>query len=241
MICVIVVSICSAAQGATLRRYPLFAHAAAPSLARIENSLSRRTLRSGENLWWMGDPAVHLTLIEGGLLKLAQPGARGSSSIIGLFGPREPIGLPAAIEATAYIADSIVISSTAQIVQVSAAVVRQEAIADRGLASAVQKALLAHVRILLSKIEVTSAGAVEQRLATLLLRLGDRFGEGTKEPGRVALPVTLTRATLAGLIDARVETVIRTFSIWRSSEICRSTDDGFDLDRAALGAISQQG
>lgn len=225
----------------SIRAYSLFAAAAAPSLARIEASLSRRTLRSGENVWWMGDPAVHVTIVERGLVKIARPGAHGTASIIGLFGPREPIGLPAAMEGTTYPADSVVISATAQIVQVSAAVVRQEASADREIASALQNAFLAHTRILLAKIEVTSAGSVEQRLATLLLRLGDRFGEAGKQAERIAVPVALTRATLAGIVNARVETVIRTLSVWRASNIWQSTDDGFDFDRAALHAISLQG
>ncbi|CAN5344880.1 hypothetical protein BH09MYX1_BH09MYX1_06280 [soil metagenome] len=189
----------------------------------------------------MGDPAEHVAIIERGLVKLARPGAHGTSSIIALFGPNGLIGLTAVIADAKYPADAIVISPTVQIVCVAASEIRAAAATDAAFGSSFQRTLVDHTLVLLSKIEIMSAGSVAQRLATLLVQLGERFGSRAEAEGRTTIPFALTRAILADLVDARVETVIRVFSTWRASNVWSASDDGFEIDCAALSAIALQG
>lgn len=64
------------------------------------------------------------------------------------------------------------------------------------------------------KIEIISAGTIEQRLAVLLLQLVDRYGVD-REGEQVRLPVFLTQAQISEIIDARIETVARSVSQWK--------------------------
>ena len=57
----------------------------------------------------------------------------------------------------------------------------------------------------------------------------------------MAIRFVLSRSTLAGFVEARVETVIRTLSVWKRTGVLRTTGGGFDVDYAALVAISSAG
>jgi CRP/FNR family transcriptional regulator len=224
-----------------LRAFSLFAEVGAPSLRSIEASRTHRQLRDGERIWWMGDLAEHVTLIDEGLVQIVRTGASGELSMIGMFGPGDTIGLTAALEGGLYPADAVVISSRAEIVRVSATEVRAALATDPALAASLQRALLEHTKIVLTKVSVVSAGSVAARLATLFEHLADRFGTKDSAGGMTRVDIVLTRATVAAFVDARVETVIRALSEWRSADVFRTTDRGFEIDRAALAAIAVAG
>jgi len=224
-----------------LGAFSLFEGIGALALRAIEVSLTHRQLRAGERIWWLGDLSEHVTLVDKGLVQIVRTGASGEPSLIGLFGPGEPVGLPAALEGARYPADAVVLSSQAAITRVSAKEVRAAMATDPALAGALQRALLAHTKILLTKIAVVSAGSIAARLATLFAHLAERYGTAEVAGTMTHVDIMLTRATVASFVDARVETVIRTLSEWRSSDIVRTTDHGFEVDGAALRAIALAG
>jgi CRP/FNR family transcriptional regulator len=82
--------------------------------------------------------------------------------------------------------------------------------------------------LLHDKIDVLSAGSVEARLATLLLKfyeqLGDDFDDGTSR-----IPVPLTRQELADLVSTSFETVIRVVARWERAGVLTTDGDGFTL------------
>jgi CRP/FNR family transcriptional regulator len=71
-----------------------------------------------------------------------------------------------------------------------------------------------------------SAGSVERRLAALLQHLLDRFGDEL-EDGETVIQVALSRAELASLVGATLETTIRMMSRWRREGIVSTTTEGF--------------
>ena len=87
---------------------------------------------------------------------------------------------------------------------------------DPRIAMAINRALLAQMRLLHGKIDVMTAGTVPQRLALFLLNLADRFGDEL-ESGETVIPFALSRQQVATYVNARVETVIRALSVWRKS------------------------
>lgn len=209
---------------------------------RIEKTRMRRTLRRGAKLWSRGDTCEHVTIVEEGLVRVGRAGPDGNFSVLGLFGPGDAVGLAAALEPTTrYPADAAVVSASARISRVSASEVRSAMASDPALAAELQRALLHHTRVILAKISVTGAGSVRARLATLFMQLADRFGVEREADGRTTLALALTRVTLAGFVEARVETVIRTLSSWRRDDVLRSADGCLVLDYAALAAIAAAG
>jgi CRP-like cAMP-binding protein len=217
----------------------LFSKLDPPTLSAVLAASSLRTLARGESLWNAGEPATHFTIVVSGLVKVVQTLPDGTEAIVGLFGPRESVGDAAVVGRDRYPAAARVASEQAEVVRVDAAPVltRMETRAD--LAKAINRALLDHTHALQEKIRVMSAGAVPKRLATLLLTLGERFGD-EHEGGELVIPLAISRGELACLIGARVETTIRCIRGWEKAGVVETTDDGFVVkDVEALRAATR--
>ncbi len=78
----------------------------------------------------------------------------------------------------------------------------------------------------INKIEIISAGSIQQRLAVLLLQLVGRYGVDRQEE-EARLPVFLTLEQISEIIDARIETVARAFSQWKRAGWVSSDAEGW--------------
>ncbi len=189
----------------------------------------------GDVVWRTGDLATRFVLLQRGLVKILAPGLR--EPVVAVFGPRETIGDVAVLSGAAYPADAVVASRRATILKVRAAPILEAMPTEPALAMGLNRALIEHSRALQSKVAILSAGEVPQRLASALLHLGERFGD-TLDDDTLIVPVALSRAELAGLVGARVETVIRVASRWQKEGLVMTRDDGFEVPSiAALRAI----
>ncbi len=210
-------------------------------LSRLADASRVARFDEDEPLWRAGAEASTFTIIQRGLVQIVQPTAGGESALLALFGPRESIGDAAVLERGRYPADALAATERVEVIRVAAEPVLAAMSREPQLAQAVNGALLDHTHALRAKITVMSAGAVSQRLATLLLHLADRFGD-EDERGRTEIPVPLSRGALSRLVGARVETVIRCLSGWQKQGWLETNKDGFvlaSLDR--LEALSSGG
>jgi CRP/FNR family transcriptional regulator, nitrogen oxide reductase regulator len=188
----------------------------------------RRHLARGEALWHAGDKASHFTVILAGLMKIARTGRDGTESIVAVFGPGESIGDIAVVQRGTYPADAVAVGETTEVLKLEAGPVLSAIASDPGVAEALNAVLIEHTHALHEKIAVMSAGAVPQRLATLLLHLKERFSQPVS--GRaVRVPIVLSRADLASLIGARIETTIRVMSAWQKRGLVLTGPEGFVL------------
>lgn len=192
----------------------------------------RRQFHHGDYLWHHGDPALAITVITSGLVKICQPNREGESAIVALFGPRESIGDIAVISTGSYPADAIAVTRDVEIVAIEKTPVLEAMQRDVALAHAINRSLVSHSVALRQKIRIMTAGPVERRLAALLLHLADRFGDESAT-GTLTIPVALTRNDLARLVGATIETTIRTMSRWQKSGVLETTPDGFVIHRVA--------
>src|SRR2546430_5196131 len=72
------------------------------------------------------------------------------------------------------------------------------------------------------------AASAEERLASTLIELGERFGD-EMEDGTTLIPLRLTRAELAALVGTTVETTIRTLSRWSREGLVATVDGGLTV------------
>lgn len=224
---------------AMLRGSTLFSGVEPQLLDRLAEASFQRVIGRGEVLFRAGEVAESITLITSGLLKLVRYLPDATESILGLFGPREAVGLIAVLQERPYPATAIALSSSVTVLSVRGADVLASMKQNTTLALALNQALIYQTKILHEKIDVMSAGAVPQRLASLLLTLAERFGDELEDQTLV-LPVALSRGELSSLIGARVETTIRVLSRWQKLGILKTSRDGFVLqDLAALKATQQ--
>lgn len=211
-----------------LRASRLFSDVDDDVVIELAASAHARELRVGEPLWRAGEVASRFTLIRSGLVKVVRHTPDGGEAIVGLFGPRESVGAAAVLGASPYPADAVAASDVVVALYVDASPVLQAMPRRPRTAAAMNRALLDHTRALQEKIAVMSAGSVEQRLATLLLVLTERFGD-ERDDGSAVVPVRLSRHELARLVGATTETTSRAMSRWRREGVVDTTADGFEL------------
>lgn len=197
-------------------------------LAELAEVASFTEYEEGEYLWRAGDKASSFVFISRGLVQVVKSSNRGEESTLGLFGPGEGVGNVAAMEAGNYPAGAIAASSPLIVIKIQGPAMLELIRKHHSMLSAGNRQLIEHTRTLRVKIDVLTAGSVSARLALLLLHLAERFGDEGPD-GVVSIPIPLSRGSLARLVGAREETVIRAMSVWRQDG-CVSTDaSGFTL------------
>ncbi|HEX6138031.1 MAG TPA: Crp/Fnr family transcriptional regulator [Casimicrobiaceae bacterium] len=175
-----------------------------------------RGIAAGSRLWLAGQRADHFAIVERGIVGLAQVTAAGDVVVLGVFGPADSIGLPAALERGAYTEDAVALTASVDVLRIATAPVLDALPDSPPLAIAVNRALLRYTSILGNKIDIVTAGSVPRRLAALFLHLIERFGRPTPD-GATRIDVGLTREQIAQFVGARVETVIRILSRWQKA------------------------
>lgn len=222
-----------------IERAQAFSGAAPELLDRMAEAATLRTLKRGEVLWHAGDPARQLTIIKSGLVKVVRPASRGRAAICGLFGPPDTVGDLAVLREVPYPADAIVATDTATVICIPGKFLGEASQSDPGLAVSMACAMHTKLTALHDKVDVLSAGSVESRLAMLLLKLYDRFGDDF-EDDTSGIPVALSRRELAELVATSFETAIRVMTRWEREGVLETTPNGFtikklDALRAATG------
>ncbi len=224
-----------------LRVSPLFRDVAPSSLHRFARETALVRVDEGAALWRPGALADRFMLVQRGLVQVLRRMPTGDVATLALFGPRECVGVVAVLNRKPWPAEAIAHGDHVEVLAVRAEPVLDAMREDPSLAMAANRVLCDATEMLRSRIDVLSAGAVPQRLAALLLHLGERFGD-TDEGGALRIPLALSRASLARLVSARVETVIRTASEWQKRGLLVTDATGFEVrDAAALQQIVDEG
>lgn len=177
----------------------------------------------GGRFWMRGEPASHFNHVTRGVLELRRATASQEPTLVALFGPGECPAAPAALERARYMADAYA-TTELEVLRVPAEPILERLATDARLSANANRILLDHARLLHSKIDVLTAGPIPRRIALFLLDLAERFGD-ERDDGCLAIPLTLARRQVASYVDARVETVIRTFSAWRRDGLVRFEAD----------------
>ena len=225
---------------ASLRPFPLFRQAPEQVLAALASRSERVMFEHGEVLWRTGDPPDHAHFIVRGLVQAVKRMPNGDEILLALFGPSEIAGFLAGLGLGVYPADALVASDTVQLIRIPTVDLKAAIAADAGLACAANTVLIAHSLLLRAKIDVLTAGEIPQRLATLLLHLAERFGD-VAETGELIIPVVLSRGSLARLVGAREETVIRVMTRWERAGLVETVKSGFIVKTTAELELLQIG
>ncbi|MCK6544639.1 Crp/Fnr family transcriptional regulator [Myxococcota bacterium] len=213
---------------AVLRGCGFLREASPDSLARLLARAVEVSFAEDEPLWRMGDQPEAAHFVRRGLVQIVRRLPSGDEATIGLFGPRECAGLVALLGGQRYPAEGVAISDRVDVIRVPADLLRDAITSDPGLSRAMNATLVSTSNLLRAKIEVLTAGEISQRLATLFLHLAERFGDETGDD-EVFIPLTLSRKTLARLVGARPETVIRVMTRWDREGLLSTSDEGFTV------------
>jgi CRP-like cAMP-binding protein len=194
---------------------------------------SSQTFERGAFLWRAGDEPQALMVVRSGLVKLVRPAPHGRTAICGLFGPASPLGEMALIKGIPFPTSTIAATSTVTVASIPRAEALSALRKDAALSLNLLCTLETRLALLHDKIDVLSAGAVEARLATLLLKLYEQFGDDF-EDGTSRIPVPLSRQELADLVSTSFETAIRVLTRWERAGAVTTDPDGFTLRDMSL-------
>lgn len=218
---------------------PRFAGLDPSAIAWIAARLIRRRWRRGDTICRDGDPGEALYLIESGSVKVVKVLESGRELILGFFHAGEAFGEVALIDGAGYPADVVAHeSATCLILSRSDYYDLMTRYPEAPLATI--RDLTLRMRALRRRMEDLGGGGVEYRVARVLLTLAARCGEPDGNGVRIALP--LTRHELAGMVGARVETVIRILGRWARGGWIRLTPAGITIDdHESLEAVASEG
>jgi CRP/FNR family transcriptional regulator len=195
------------------------------------------TYRRGDAIWRTGELPQDFVIVQKGLVKLVRHSNK-NRAICGLFGPTESIGDMAVVRRVPYNTDAIAASEVVSVVSLPRAPLMEAFLREPKLFLSLTSAIDHGMDSLLDKIDVLSAGSVEARLATLLLKLNARFGDDFDD-GTSAIPIALSRRDLAELVATSFETAIRVMSRWEREGVLQTTRKGFTLkDVGKLESLS---
>jgi len=218
---------------AFLERSPLMANVEPALVRRLASHATAHTYERGEYLWRAGSEPQALLVVRSGLVKLVRPAPHGRSAICGLFGAGSPLGELALIKGIPFPTAAVAATSTVTVCGIARAEALDALRHDAALSLNLLCTLETRLALLHDKIDVLSAGSVEARLATLLLKLYEQFGDDY-EDGTSRIPVPLSRQELADLVSTSFETAIRVVSRWERAGVVSTDSDGFTLHDMVL-------
>lgn len=194
--------------------------------------------RKGEVLWQAGDPADRLLGLCTGAVKLVDEWAGGRAPILDLVFRGAIAGEEAAVAGGVRTSTAVALSNGKAIALPADRL--QLLLAEQpDLAQIVLRATLQRQRAFVRRLDELGQGPVEDRLARVLLRIGDRVG--LRDARGTFLPVRLSRGDLAEMVGCRVETAIRVMTRWQRQGVVETQREGIvlkDLDRLGEAAVS---
>lgn len=213
-----------------LRHFSIFASVSRDVLTVLAARARLCTFGQGDFLWRRGDLAKEVVLINSGFVKVSRRNRNGDSKTYGLFGPGDSMGLYAFWAGMRYPTDAVALSAGVVLITINAGEISDLAERSPRLSGNLKGEVTRFSEAFINKIEIVSAGSIEQRIAVLSLHLVERYGVD-KRGEQARLPVFLTLVQISELVDARFETVARCLGKWKRSGWLIIEDDGWHFCR----------
>jgi len=209
-----------------LGRSPVFSSAPEQVLQSLAAAGHPLKFPKGSRLWDAGTQPTHVFVIGAGLVKIVQP-SEHSNVLCGLVGAPSCLGELAVAEGTPYRVTAIAATNVTAYAIPSSAL--ESALKEHPeLAMAWVHSVAAKLELLHKKIEILSAGAVCQRMASVFIWLYEILGDDL-EDGSAIVPVHLTRMELADLVGTTYESAVRQMTDWEARRLVLTTANGFTL------------
>ena len=195
--------------GALLAKIPIFSGLTEIELGFLAQRTVRRRYAPGEIIFGEGEPCSGLYVVEAGKVRIFKSSATGREQVLSIDGPGSSIAEIPVFDGGNYPASGAAVDE-ANLLFVSKQDFQALCVAHPQVPLKVLRVVGARLRRLVGIIEELSFTTVRHRLATYLLRLGQRFGKRTADGVEIALPIT--NQELAAHIGTVRELVSRNLS-----------------------------
>ena len=200
-----------------LSRTPMFAGLGEEPLRDVDRRMTSLSWAEGDTVYAEGMPAEHLYLVAAGRAKAYRTAPSGQEVVVELLGPGDLFGGVRTLGRPVY-DETVEALTTVCALRIGDDAFRRILVEHPEVGLRVlddAAALLAQAR---ADVTRQSTDTVPQRLAAVLLRLAEKFGEPAREGGTL-IELPLSRADLAGMTGSTPESVSRVMSRWRKNGV----------------------
>ena len=170
-----------------------------------------------EAIWLAGAASEFFGVVGSGFVKMTRTAPQGSEVAVELLGPGQCFGLLAALEGRIFPLSAIAVTNCWYL-KVPTRLLQEIYKSNANLRDQMLRALAPRRRRAQDMMARMSSGKVEQRIAAVLLILGESYGR-TGKLGGIRLNVPLTRQDISEMAGTTVETCIRVMSKWQKNGI----------------------
>ncbi|MDP8257067.1 MAG: Crp/Fnr family transcriptional regulator [Candidatus Alcyoniella australis] len=193
------------------------------------------SFRRNDVIYMEGSELISLYLIVSGRIKLIKYASNGSETILGVFHAVDTIGELSAIDARPSTHSAVAMEPTT-VLQINMPLFRLLLRNNPGLSLELASEVGSRLRDFEDRITGLSTNRVDQRIATLLLKIANDQGGGRPLP-EITLPYT--RQEIADLVGTTVETCIRVLSAFeRQGVIGKLSRTRLSIDANRLQAMA---
>ncbi len=219
-------------------RIPLLRAVPFEDLRRICTYMSLRTLARDTEVWSAGQLPDGFSFVVEGRVKLAKQNPDGKETILDLVEDGRLLCGTIPYACKSWCCTATVAKDETKILSV----LRQHGLELMARYPLVVQDLLSELvcrtTVLCSRVSELGASRVDQRLALLLLRLGEQLGED--DPEGTWIPFSMSRRDLAELCGTTVESAIRAMCKLEKASVVITRSRGFLVrDEKALGRLAE--
>jgi len=196
----------------TLKANRMFGGLSDAELTEVAGLFAVKSYEDGDHIFLEGEPSTSLCLVSTGRVKIVKHTEEGKDVILEIIAPPEIFGGVAVLDGRAYPASAQAMEKCT-VVSLS----RQEflGLMDRFHVLAVEASIYFgdRLRNAYDMLRSISVERVERRIASLLLRFGERIG--TRKGEETVMELGLTMQEIAEMVGTTVETTIRSMNKFR--------------------------
>lgn len=193
---------------------------------KLLNRIPTDLLEEGEVLYRQGNHSGEFSVVKLGRLEVAKHAKSGEKTILGMFGPGQPVGAMAVLKEIPYPAtvratkDTIVYRFDAELLPEIKGIVP-------GWFSETLGKTADRFADIADRFESSATRSLEGRLARQLWRLAEEHGK--EVDGDLLIDTRVTRQMLADMVGCRVESAIRRISRWEKEGLLETRDSRITL------------
>ncbi len=197
-------------------------------------------IERGDQLWSVGEAADSVIVLCTGVVKLSRPGADGRDNLLDLVFRGGIVGEEAARPADVALRYATATAlSSGRAMRLSSERLRALVSQDPALLMTLYEQSCRRMMSFTQRLDDIGHGQVENRLARVLLRIGDEVG--LKDARGTFVPLRLSRGDLADMVGCRVETTIRVMTRWQREGVVETQREGLVIrDRVLLAEAAHR-
>jgi CRP-like cAMP-binding protein len=218
-----------------LGKVPFFSGLSQREILEINRLFREKGYQPGEVIFYEGDPAQRLYVLASGKVKLLRHSLSGKDVLLDLLTPGEFFGSLSTLGDEEY-PDTAKAQTVTCVLEIGSDEFRKVLDAFPSVTLHVLAAVTGRLKEAHERIRQLSAHSVEKRIAYMLLKLADKFGE--RQEAGLLIQVPLSRDDLAEMTGTTTETASRAMSQFQRDGLVESGRQWVAiLDRQGLQSL----